>query len=47
MMKILEEEEHPLSFGHFLLIADAHGQGFSKHLGILSFEELRTEGMLP
>jgi glutamyl-tRNA synthetase len=40
---------HPeaLTFGHFPLITDAEGQGFSKRLGSLSLQQLRAQGMHP
>jgi glutamyl-tRNA synthetase len=47
MMKTLSAGNNPLSLGHFSLITDAHGQGFSKRLGSLSLQELRAQGMLP
>lgn len=36
-----------ISFGHFSLITDADGQGFSKRLGSLSLQQLRKQGMHP
>ncbi len=47
MMQALEGEPQALAFGHFSLITDTEGRGFSKRLGSISLQELRQEGLMP
>jgi glutamyl-tRNA synthetase len=47
MIQALGGDPSAFHFGHFSLITDAQGQGFSKRLGSLSLGELRAQGMMP
>lgn len=47
LMEALDGNPAAFTFGHFPLIVDQEGQGFSKRLGSLSLQELRRQGMHP
>lgn len=47
LMEALGGQPGTFTFGHFPLIVDDKGQGFSKRLGSLSLQDLRHQGMHP
>lgn len=47
LMEALGGDLTTFTFGHFPLIVDQEGQGFSKRLGSLSLQDLRSQGMHP
>ena len=47
MLRALEGWDGSLAFGHFPLLTDEAGKGFSKRLGSLSLQELRRQGVFP